>query len=723
MSRVVVEMSAEDAKLHAAISRAVADHAKHESGIGKVAEASRRAAKEEEQLAREAKKVYEGTRTPMEQHQARLQRLAEMVQKGKIDQETYGRAASESYSKMDAALQKTRDSAQQTGEKLDQAGKSGIAAFGPQALSMVKTLAGALGVGAGLAGAVSLVRKEFEAVIAAQDRAKQATLTTAQAEINALRNLGAATPEERDAFLSDVRKVSAETGVSEKDLFLRSSEAMSAKGNLPASAVMEAVKQSAVIAPDSADEGKALAGAALDIGKITGATPKEVIGFMLRIGEQAHVTSTGKIAENLAPAMNAAIAAGASPQVGGAAWAALTQGINDTEGRIASTASIGLATQLRDLLPAEGEKYSEAEFQRDREALAARRKTDETRLRRAAVEDPEYKKRLRELAIEKETLKPGRRKLTPEESADREMRLRELSERGRVALEESEARAADLPEFRGMQARYALDEQKLSERREAAKKIVASGFTTMDERIAFLQQNPQARAEFLAKATFEKKAQIPIEQLLSGTGATGEAFSQFREALPAVKEGAATFDQYVSVIRGTPRQQTAQYGRELASARERIESSPENQLAAQIAITMEHFKPVLEDVGEWSTVAKLKSAGARLSPDLIGSVKGRLETKRQQLINPIAYTGSGSISFGPGYGGIGTPVSREPSPLEKRNADELGALVAAIDRLQKGQEEAARAQKEAAQKISAAADKFQQSNKSRPTLAPIKQRN
>jgi hypothetical protein len=605
----------------------------------------------------------EDAKSPVDRYYEAMEKLDTLLNQGKI---TLG-----AYEKETKKLQAALDG---TNKELGSVANTGVSAFGPNALSMVKSLAGALGVGTGLAGAVQLARKEYEAFLAVQDRAKQSTLTVAGAEIVALRNLGAKTPKERDDFLTSIEKISSDTGVAQSDLLMRSSEALSARGNLPVSSVLRAIKASAMIAPESQDEGKFLAGASLDIGKITGATPEQAMGYMMVVGEQARVTATGKIAENVAPAMTGAMATGASPQVAGAVWGALTQGINDNEGRIAANASIGLAAELKKYLPEKGEDYSEEQFQKDKRSIVKEREATRQSLRHDVEADPEYLQNVRDIATEKAGLRKKRLR-DPDEIANRDMLISGLGERQRIAREAAEERVSQSEKYRDKETQFTLKEQSLEKRREDAKAIVASGFKTEDERIAFLQSHPVEREEFLKKATFEKKADAPIAQLLSGTGPTGEAFAEFKKNLPAVSESEGKFDNYVSIIRGSARQRTATFDRALGAATETIESATEMQPQALMSIVADRLGPILQDVGEPKLLSDLSMLGTQLSGDQIGSARQTVIAKQNDLRNPTRRM----VHSGPGYAFAGETIPQEPTKKGVEQADKLDQVIRALD--------------------------------------------
>ncbi|MFH1266682.1 MAG: hypothetical protein ABIK89_13210 [Planctomycetota bacterium] len=288
--------------------------------------------REHEAMARSGQKVWEKTRTPLEMYNLRVARLKVLLDQNKISQETYNRAVLQSQAALNAA------------------GAAGITAFGPQALRMISTFASGLGIVGGVAGAAMLVRREFEGIIEAQRRAKQASLTTADAQIQALRNLGATSAGEREDFIARVGKSSKETGASEKDLYIALSFALSARGNLPKSAAFEAVKQAALFAPEDLGAMETAAGAALDVQKMQpGISATAGLGFLMAVQARARIVDPKLMAENAPPALGAAVARGATLKESGALYATLTQRMFEHTGRRSATAQISFAERLENM--------------------------------------------------------------------------------------------------------------------------------------------------------------------------------------------------------------------------------------------------------------------------------------------------------------------------------------------------------------------------------------
>ena len=122
-SSVVFEISADEARLLRSLQESARAYANLDSAAAKLTKTTREQAKAEADMGREAKRVYEETRSPMEQHQARMTALNELLAAGAVNQDTFNRAAK----------QAKRD--------LDDVGKSGEAAFGKEAVSRITSFA------------------------------------------------------------------------------------------------------------------------------------------------------------------------------------------------------------------------------------------------------------------------------------------------------------------------------------------------------------------------------------------------------------------------------------------------------------------------------------------------------------------------------------------------------------------------------------------------------
>ncbi len=237
------------------------------------------------------------------------------------------------------------------GQGARQAGAQSKRAFGSSGMATLAKFTGGL---ATVSGAYRLITAEIRQMLEVQERAKETTMTLADAQIKFRRNLGATTDEQRKWADAQIAAISAREKVPERDLYLRASTAISAKGALPSEAAMRAVAVSAELVPEDPEAGTAVAGAILDLMKITGdKRARANMGLLQGIAERARVTDLAKIAENVAPTMTAVTMRGDTPQEAGALWAAITGAAADPTGRKSKTGTIGLAEQLAKFLPRE----------------------------------------------------------------------------------------------------------------------------------------------------------------------------------------------------------------------------------------------------------------------------------------------------------------------------------------------------------------------------------
>jgi len=342
------------------------------------------------------------------------------------------------------------------GKQADSAGRAADRAVG----SIARMAAGYLSMQA----AINLVVQSLKDKEVQEAKSRDATLSVADAQIKALRNLGPVAASVQKDFTDQIAKMAAETPVAggEATLYSAASTGLSASGG-NVKATMDAIRAAVAIAPESAQEIEAISGALLHLGKATGTFDAEKnLGFLLGVGQQAAVTSTEKIAANLAPGIIGATGYGGTAQESGAIIAALTQGMADPEGRKASTAAVNMAKQLEAFLP------------------------------------------------EKTTYKTEEDKRT-----------------GKIT------KVAD---------------------------VEGTGLRTTAERIRYMQENAEARQRFLAQATFETKAQIPIEQLLGATergDATRKSFEEALQKIPKAEDAGQIAREMAESVKRPFQQQIA----------------------------------------------------------------------------------------------------------------------------------------------------------------------
>lgn len=299
-------------------------------------ESLRRLAADNQALEVSGKRVWEQTRTPLERYNAEMARLSELRAKGKIDDDTHARAVREQTKLYQQA---------------ENAGGSYLATISSGTIQVLGTLTGVGTVIGGIAAIAGQLRAEYDNLVSRQKTAADKQIDTAAAQRAAIGNLGKDPTMNADQLNSEIEKISAETGVAPKDLFLAASSALSARGQLPAKAALDAIRMSAINSPDDTSGLAVTAGALLDLQKKAGGNAKTNMGMILGGKQAARVESTQAFAQNVIPAAFQLQDFGDTQQEAMALMAMLTQSMGDTQGSMAGTAAIQLAKQLKEAMP------------------------------------------------------------------------------------------------------------------------------------------------------------------------------------------------------------------------------------------------------------------------------------------------------------------------------------------------------------------------------------
>jgi len=100
---------------------------------------------------------------------------------------------------------------------------------------------------------------------------------------------------------------------------------------------------------------------------------------------------------------------------------------------------------------------------------------------------------------------------------------------------------------------------------------------------------------FLSNASFEKRAQVPMEELIGG-GQAAKAYGQFRAGLPGMEAAGEFFAQAARVRSGAGAQQVADLQRNLTGLKERAGTARplEEQFVAEIR---EQFPEIMRQAG------------------------------------------------------------------------------------------------------------------------------
>lgn len=682
MSEIVISITGDEKKALESWARLKKAQDETDASLAKLGIRADQTGMSMQEMGRKGAQVFEQTRTPAERYGAQLEKLNTLLQKGKIDQDTFNRAVG------------------QAKEKFDEAGKAHQTAFGSEALSIVKTLAGALGIGTGLAGAIQMARKEYESFIEVQKKAKEVTLTEELVQRKALINLGVETPKERDAAIEKIKAMSARTGVSMKDLYERVSTAASAKGALSADQAMEAVEASALMMPGDTQGGIMAAGAVLDLMKNQGGTAKANMGQLLAFQRMARVTDLAKTAEALPAVLLAGTSGGMDVKTSGALWAAITNAIGDVSGRTSQTATIKLFGELNRLLPEKdvmkGVENVTAKRQLGEQVVPERRRL-EARLQREIHADEEYVRETARIDTAEKGLTRAGRRAKPE---DRE--ARRLLELDRSEMEERvKRRVGSQTRLKGggvieggiLAQLSALHDMEAGVPQREVVKIKGTGAKNLEERLAYLHANKESQEKFLEEGGGteieellvtqmkygRERAKAATQQLVRGKGPAWEAFKKFRAETPTLAQAEAQFPKTVELLGGTDVAQTAAFSRAVETVTEKLAVA--DQAGARMAIVREKMGPLLKQtgLGYWET--KLKEIGLEVGgtekaiPGFIKEIKQR----QQELAHPTQYD---AIKAGPEDRFPGREVMRihVPTELETKQAKALGTLVTLTER-------------------------------------------
>ncbi len=150
---VVLEITSEEAKALKALRAVAAGMKEVEKGGDELVKKTRGATKEQQDLERAALNFLRNTKTPQEEHNRRLEGFNLLLKKGAMTQEEWTAATKKSQRAME-------DAANARGS-----------AFGDKAIQQIMGMAQSLGMAV---GAVSLLKKGFDEVAEAKNRAAQA---------------------------------------------------------------------------------------------------------------------------------------------------------------------------------------------------------------------------------------------------------------------------------------------------------------------------------------------------------------------------------------------------------------------------------------------------------------------------------------------------------------------------------------------------------------------
>ena len=294
---------------------------------------SKREQEGENEKLRDAARLVNSAQTAQDRYRAAIEALNLALKRGKIDQQQHAAGV------------------RQAGLDFQKASGS-VTSFSSSLMSTAGTLTGITGGVAAALKVVAELRAEYERLISAQRDAAAAHVPLAAAQSQMVKNLGVDPEFNAQDLVAFIRQQSQGLGLSETDLTLAISDALSARGDESARSAVEGVLAAAKFERfGGVDTFKTLAASSLDISKATGLNKEESLGFLSQIGQLSRVTNTKELSANVGPAVANALSAGVSREFAGALVSALTQGIVDEQGRVSRTTLTRIITQLQEFDP------------------------------------------------------------------------------------------------------------------------------------------------------------------------------------------------------------------------------------------------------------------------------------------------------------------------------------------------------------------------------------
>lgn len=196
---IAYKLTADEAQALQAVSRLSREFGLNETAIKKSVEATKELDRTQQQMGREAAKVFADTRTPIEQHQQQLKKLDELHKQNKIDAETYGRAVKQATDGYESSLKNVHQQQKQC--------------FGSESLLDIASFAvGLLSIGT----AVGAVKTALEGVQKMKDKAGE-DLRQNERPFSVLAQVSDRDPEENARLIKKAETIAKSAGISEKD--------------------------------------------------------------------------------------------------------------------------------------------------------------------------------------------------------------------------------------------------------------------------------------------------------------------------------------------------------------------------------------------------------------------------------------------------------------------------------------------------------------------------
>lgn len=362
---IKVKQTSESAQLIADLKKQLAEANKVAAAHEKTGKKAGQAGREMARLARQGKRVFEQTRTPLERYNLEVDKLNKLYRAGHIDRDT-----------MNRAIERQRG--------LLQRGASDANAFAKSMFRFIGSITGFGSVVGTITMAVSALRQEHERLKRQEEFTRQKGLDAATAIREAGINFVADPTLRQKDFEKTIRRVAEETRSGVPVVAGALSNALSAKGPLANEFAVEAVRQALRFTPDNLESATVLSGRALDIAGAAGfKDPKkarEIMGLLVNLQQSSRVTNIGKLGAAAVPAIVSLRSRGDTIEQAAELFATTTHLLADEQGRVSRTAVTALGNRLAQFVPGETAKDDFGEFRipaAQREAFLAAKSTTE----------------------------------------------------------------------------------------------------------------------------------------------------------------------------------------------------------------------------------------------------------------------------------------------------------------------------------------------------------
>lgn len=313
--------------------------------------ANQRAAhREEQQSLREAAKMYEQVRTPLERYRDEVEKIEKAYEAGTIDQETYNRNLQIQKQRMEDAETATNKTA------------TSIQNF-------IKGFAGFIGIQTLISG----VRSELEMLRKLADDARLENVSFAQVVSDTRNAFTADDTLSSDNLEQRLMGAAEEARTSPKVFTAAMQDVFSAKGTATNEEAIQATIAAFKLNPGDLESGRTLAARALDVRQATGSTDFMAnLGFINNMGQNARVTSMAQVGKNLVPGVAGVMTSGDTAEQAAEFVTTLNSLMQDAEGAMTRTAAVSLSSQLKEFLPDAGSTHERLRMLQNDPAQAAK---------------------------------------------------------------------------------------------------------------------------------------------------------------------------------------------------------------------------------------------------------------------------------------------------------------------------------------------------------------